>query len=284
MNKDFIKNHEFKHLQSTSIDGIPLYSISIYRKQDSIEVLGEIFISKGDFKIYKMDYAVFDLSKAKETKIGKLVYEIKVEYKPYKGKMYLNYISFNNAFEVLQPPAFFPIDAKIHYKKEVVSNYTNLNFNKMELEFNNTPDIKNVLRKRNYQVRYEGEKLKIVNVELNKDMVVLYLDEELKVPSWKLRNSSIEDYVSVKIKKIKDTYGNLINEQKYKDYYQFREFFVQELKVNSNIPADDLYMQKNKSIFNNQPIAPFENTEDYWLKTRLKKEKIFENVKKTVEL
>jgi hypothetical protein len=274
---DFVKNHDFKLLPSTFIDDTSLYSIDIYRNKNNIKATGKIFISKGDFKIYKMQYAVFDLSKAKGNDDEKLLYEIVVEYKPQQGTMYPNYISFNNVFEVLRPPLFFPVDAKIYYDQDNFNGTSKLSFNKMEIIFNNTPQTKGLLRKRNYDVWYKEEKLKIINVELNKDNVILYLDEELEVPSWKLLQKSVEEDINLEIKNIKDIHGNLINDQEYATYNQFREFFVQELKVNSTKLLDNLYMNKNKSIFKDQPLAPFENTSDYWLNTPLKKVKNFES-------
>lgn len=273
LNEDFIDNHEFENLKSTSIDTIPLYSIDIYRNQNNKRVAGEIFISKNDFKIFKMNYAVFDLSKTKETNSGRLVYEIKVEYKALEGVMYPNYISFNNVFKVLQPPAFFAVDAKIHFEKEGYYQKSKLKFNKMELKFNRAPQARKALRKRNYKVWYKDKKLKVVDIKLNEDVVTLYLDKEFEIPSRGLKIKSVEEDVSIKIKRIRDSDDNLINEQKkYEDYKQFREFFVQEIKVNSKKPTDNLYMKKNKSMFSNQPVAPFENASNYWLNSPLKKE------------
>ena len=70
---------------------------------------------------------------------------------------------------------------------------------------------------------------------------------------------------------MKDIYGNIINQQGYVNYNQYREFFVQELKINSKKPLDTFYMLKNKPIFKNQPIAPFKNLSDYWMNTPIQK-------------
>ena len=76
--------------------------------------------------------------------------------------------------------------------------------------------------------------------------------------------------VILKVKNIKDIYGNVIHQQEYESYNQYREFFVQELKINSKKPLDNLYMLKNEPIFKNQPIVPFKNLQDYWMNTPLK--------------
>lgn len=280
---NFVKNHTLDLLPDTSIDNTPLYSINIYRYKGNIKVLGKIFISKGDFKIYKIQYAVYNMrkslefqnktpihlnaSKPKEKNLGKLLYEILVEYRSYMGKMYPNYISFNNSFEILQPPLFYPIDAIIDYDKS-----SKLSITSIEVTFNNTPLIKDLRKKRNYELYFKDEKLRIKNIQFMDKKVILNLHKKMifdyddEVTSEQL----IDEDITIKIKNIKDIYGNFINTPKYISYNQYREFFVQELKTNSKKPIDTLYMLKNKSIFKNQPIAPFMNLSDYWLNTPLK--------------
>lgn len=266
---NFVNNHEFKLLTDTFINNISLYSIDIFKTEGKFRVSGKLYVSKDDFKIYRLQYAVYDegksklspenteinsnFSKIKEQSIGKLLYRIIVEYKSQNGIMYPNYISFNNSFEVLRPPKFFLIDAKIHFK-----NQSKLTFNRIELNFNNILLLKSALKKRNYGLRYKDKKLKIDSIEVKKNIVILHV-----------KKKSIFKDINIEFKKIKDIYGNLINEKESKIYKQYREFFVQELKINSKKPLDTLYMIKNKSIFKNQPIVPFENISNYWLNTPL---------------
>ncbi len=275
---NFITNHEFKRLPNSFINNISLYSIDIYKIEENIKVIGKIFISKGDFKIYKMQYAVYDngesieykkkLKRNSSSSKEKLLYEIIVEYQLYEELMYPNYISFKNSFENLQSPKFFTIDAKINYTKQ-----SKLTFNSFELTFNNTPDFKNATKKNNYKLWFKNIKLKIDSVEIKKNVALLYLNEKMVFDPTKilLKGESISENVKIKIKNIKDVYGNLINEQEYASYNQYREFFVQELKIGSKKPSDNLYMLKNKPIFKNQPTAPLHNFSDYWLNTPLKK-------------
>ena len=96
----------------------------------------------------------------KKKKLGKLLYEIIVEYQLYKGIMYPNYISFNNSFELYIGP--------------------------------------------------------------------------------------------------------------YRSLNQFREFFVQELDMDTKKPKDNFYMIKDQPIFKNQPIAPKKKQQEYWMNTPLK--------------
>jgi hypothetical protein len=283
LNIDFAKNHQLKLLPDTSINNIPLYAIAISKALENVIVNGKIYISKGDFKIYKMQYAAYDkgklaeqhnTSEIKEKDLGKLLYEIILEYQSNKGRMYLNYISFNNSFEVLQNPKFFPLEAKMNYSKlfNPASNAYELSFNDFEVTFNNIPLLKNAIRKNNYKLRYRDVKLKIKSITVKENKALLNLDEKLILSSRAMQasNKSIEEDITFKIKNIKDIYGNEVNKQEFTSYNQFREFFVQELKINSSKPLGPFFMLKDKPIFENQPIAPFDNLSDYWLNTPLK--------------
>lgn len=267
---NFVKNHTLRQLPDTSIDDVSLYSIGISKTLESVNVVGRIFISKGDFKIYKMQYAVYDKSKSvasrrssnlsKGKDKGKLLFEIIVEYQLYNGMMYPNYISFNNSFESLQPAKFVPIYIAINSEKH------------LKLTFNNTPLQKDALKKRNYKLRYKNKKLKIDSIVIKDNSALLYLNKNKVFESGSTRASatfSSED-VRIKIKNIKDTTGNLIFAQEYMSYNQYREFFVQELKISEKKPLDTLYLRKNEANFLNQPIAPFHNLQNYWMNTPLK--------------
>lgn len=277
---NFVKNHKFKLLPDTFINNTPLYSIEIYKNINNISVRGKIYISKVDFKIYKMQYAVYDkeksvkrkkklqvnsnVSQTKGKNLGKLLSEIILEYQLYNEIMYPNYISFNNPFEILLPPEFFVTNGKIY-------NATNA----LELTFNNIPLPESTMKKKNYSLLYKGIKLKtdiIKDIKVKNNKALLYLDKKkiLKSKPMQSENRFLLKHFTIKVYNIKDVYGNVINEQKYASYNQFREFFVQELKTKPKTPSDSLNMLKNKPIFKNQPIVPFSNLSDYWMNTPLK--------------
>ena len=56
----------------------------------------------------------------------------------------------------------------------------------------------------------------------------------------------------------------------YKDFDQFREFFVQETERYFNEPNESLLMDKRKPIFENQPIQKPDDFKEYWMNTPLK--------------
>lgn len=275
--KDIIKNHRIRLLPETSIANIQLYVIKIVKSQENYNAVGTIYISKSDFKIYKMEYTVFDTTSPKnktalpqglnesivmnKDKPKKLLYEIIVEYQSEDDKMYPNYISFNNSFDVLQPPKFKPTGA-----------FADIGKKRFEITFNNVPLRKDALRKNKYKLTYKNEKINIDSVSVRKNTVFLYPKDPKVVFFEKITESkeSDENNLFIEVKNIEDVYGNIVNEQESTTYYQYREFFVQELRLNERLLSDTQYMSKNRPIFLNQPINAPENMDDYWMNTPLK--------------
>jgi hypothetical protein len=259
---DLVKNHKLRLLPETSLDSILLQVIKISRTKENLKIMGKVYISKVDFKIYKLEYAVYDRRISKEKNIKKLLYEIIVEYQSYKGTMYPNYISFNNSFEILQPPKFIPVAAKIDHIRK-----------RFELVLNNTPLLKDAIKKSNYRLWYQGVKLKIDSIEVKKNRVLLYPKDKKSVFDLQriesLRKISSKG-VAIEIINVRDIYDNVVYKQESVTYNQYREFFVQQLKINSVIPLDTLFMTKNRPIFENQPVIASKNLSDYWMNTPLK--------------
>ena len=78
-------------------------------------------------------------------------------------------------------------------------------------------------------------------------------------------------------KKPKRQYDKIYDESSYELYIgpyrslnQYREFFVQELDIDTKKPKDTFYMIKDQPIFKNQPIAPKKKQQEYWMNTPLK--------------
>ena len=107
---------------------------------------------------------------------------------------------------------------------------------------------------------------------MKKYRVFLYLDTEDSSNLNQMISSNdfaAKDLI-IKAENIKDIDGNIINEGEYESYNQYREFFVQELKLQETKPLDTLFMYKDRPIFKEQNLAPFEKLEDYWMNTPLK--------------
>ena len=86
----------------------------------------------------------------------------------------------------------------------------------------------------------------------------------------KINNLDQNEMFDVKIKNIRDTIGALINEWTQREYGQNREFFVQRVKPNSRAPLDNLFMDKRKPIFGDQPMTKPKDYKEYWMNTPLK--------------
>lgn len=278
LKRDLISNHSFSKDIETILNNEPLYVIRFVNLLPDYSAYGKMYISKINFAIHKMEYTMYDNNKEsrKPNKHGtnkEVVYEIFTEYHENRDKMFLNYISFNNRFQVWEPPKF-------------LLEYTDVDIVRscFVMVFNKEPDLSFALDKNNYVLQYKGQPIKFRKIELDnliedKNVILLYpdmfpnkIEEMMRVfEAHKLRSKPIgDDLLTVKVVDLKDLEGNLINTWTSKDYNQFREFFAQEIKPNAVGAQDTLYMKKYYPIFMDQPISRPENMEDYWMNTPLK--------------
>jgi hypothetical protein len=72
--------------------------------------------------------------------------------------------------------------------------------------------------------------------------------------------------INIKNKELTST----VNEITYEAYKQYREFFVQEIKLNGSVLKDTLFMKKDRPIFKDQPMLKPDNFDEYWMNTPLK--------------
>lgn len=273
---DILDNHSFRKLPDTYFSSEQLHVIAFERKTSSYVALGKIYISLYDFAIHKLEYSVCDsLGKNNNKQLqkkgnnGRLVFEITTEYQRNSdGKMYLNYISFQNTFQLRLPPKF---------SFDFIG--VNIDMKRFELTFNKTIDCVNDLDYDNYEGFFKNKKIKFEKLLVFENQVFLYpnLDSKKGQEMWEelnravVKNTLNRELVNFEVKDIKDVDGNLVNEPNIKEYNQFREFFVQEVKPFITGPADTLYMKKHQPIFENQPITKPDNFDDYWMNTPLQK-------------
>ena len=269
---DFIRNHQFRREGIFNYQGDQIYRISIRKQEDKIRVRGEIYISATDYGILKLDYQAFILSiqsnplqfatmaSAKE----KLLYRVLVEYS-HRDRYHLNYLSFQNHFEIRPRPIFFV---------ETVNFDKNQRY--FELVFSTRPMEKDALKPTKYKLNYFGEKIKIDEVSISADGKRVAL-----IPKKTLSQSQIltmidkesfnQENFKIKIGIIRDENGNLLDEVKKEEVDQFREFFVQKLLRESEIPSEEELMLKNRPLFEEQPQFFGDIDGDYWMNTPLKK-------------
>ncbi|WP_423997100.1 carboxypeptidase-like regulatory domain-containing protein [Maribacter sp. IgM3_T14_3] len=278
LKSDLLSEHKFKKESDTYLADEPLYTVKFEKLLLDYSAYGTMYISKRNFAIHKMEYIVYDRTKKlpngiinKHKTNNQLIFEIITEYRPENDKLFLNYISFHNTFQLWDPPKF-------------VLEYTTVDINQQRfiISFNLTPDLEAALDKDNYIFKYKEKQIDLTKIVLdnsdeNRKTVFLYpkmypykAEEMFRSISVAARKGPVDSLLlSVKVSNIRDMDGNLINEWTSRDYDQFREFFVQEVKTNVKRPVDSLLMEKRKPIFKDQPMINPDNFNDYWMNTPL---------------
>lgn len=269
LDTDFIKNHNFSLEHDTSLNGKGLYTIGIHKDTGLVTIKGLIYISKDNYEIHKLEYAAYDKAQrgyrsAKGGRKGQdnLIFRTLVEYKLQEGKMFPSYISFNNIFEVSEPPIFTVNNIFIDFENK-----------RFEIDFNKKPLASEVQKKRNYIIIYKGKNIKIDRIVIvDGTKVFLYPkmglgDPFLEVLYSNQDNQINEDDISVVMEDLVDIEGNKLDVSKIVPYNQFREFFVQQHKPLHEYPDNEFFMDANRPIFQDQPVKKPYNYEDFWMNT-----------------
>ena len=271
---DLFNNHDFFKEKDTYTEDEVLYTIKIKQNLAGFRVYGKFYISKKDYAIHKMEYALYDRSETNSTGIqnkhgntNEIVFEVTTEYLRKYSKMYLNYISFHNSFQLGSPPEFIV--------NEIIVDRQNRCF---KIRFNENVDPGTGSSKNNYKFKFKGERLKFKKIVVFENDALLHPDMptiEITKMLDALANASrkkvdLMKLLEMEFGKIKKLGGGaVLNKRKFTNYQQFREFFVQQLKPNAVIPTDSLFMDKRKPIFEDQPILKPDNFDDYWMNTPL---------------
>ncbi len=172
-----------------------------------------------------------------------LMFKIISEYQKVDDLMYLNYISFHNRFQIFSAP-FMVTDIS-----------ANLSEKRFKVTFNKRPYDEVALIRGNYRVKYKGKKLTLTKIAVNYNTVLLYPDLNLGGAREMFEEidkvSDIENFGPELLnfefgKELLDVKGHRLNDGVYKAYNQFREFFVQQVKTQTNVPKDTLYMKKDR--------------------------------------
>ncbi len=275
LDQDLLNNHNFIRDENTYLRDEVLFKILFWKKVDNHKAFGTLFISPSDYAIHKMEYTLYDLRKRKPEGVlnkhntsGQLLFEVVTEYQKKESKMYLNYISFHNRFQLLEQPEFLVEEVLVDAEK-----------NRFEVKFNNEPEERTALKNRNYRFKFNNNEIKFERVELFKKWVYLYpksnsfKDREVfeQIAKLALSEKMTKELLNIGIDDIKDKQGKVLNKRYYEEFNQYREFFVQQIKTNSIFSNSTLYMDESKPIFKNQPVARPDNFSDYWMNTPLQK-------------
>ena len=284
LHKDFIRNHDFILEGTTFYNNKRVYRISIHKKTKESLVEGIIFIDKANFAIRKFEYSLSqeETNTYKFNRSGpfredfeenianiQLLFKVIAEYKNEDEKMVLNYISFENKFEVVRPAKFGIDTISLIPENQVI-----------EVKFNK-PRKKNEVRNRlsNFKVVYGGEKVPLSSFHFKDDETLQLRVDTLIQKKRRLvqelfsRQENSKLSLSLMLKKIIDEEGNKIGKRESEYLHQFREFMVQEVVP---FPRGDLlkkqFMIKSIPLHDKkQPKIASDDFQGYWMNTPLKK-------------
>lgn len=274
---DFVNNHLFKLLSVKYIEDVPLYEIQFVTREDpNMRYMGagKIYISKSKYAIHRLEYSVFinknfRSTRSQDNPFGNLtkkpkntLFEVTVEYKSVGDKMFLNYMTFNNFFVIKEPNPFKVEDFDF-----------NPNDKCFYITFNKPVDKETIKRKSNFKLRYQDKKLIVTDILLSDEKTV-----KIEVVDWsaghsKDVNTVVSTDFSYKLKKIKDTYGTLINKESRLIGYQFRELFTQEVFESKTLKDNLIYVNKTLPLSATRVNSSNLNIDKYWVNSPLKKTK-----------
>lgn len=260
--KDFIKNHT---LQISKVvphnNAIELYEIEFHSRLgaagDSHFSSGKIYIEKQNYKIHKLEYSVYERSWKKDN----LIYNIKVEYNEYHGKMYLNYISFNNKFMMRNPDDFEVVDTRI------LSDFSGFS-----ILFNNELDTLSATNRSNYRFTINGKKIELDTIIFSSWGKGKELIAVIKNPGdyGVFADTKMAKNINAEYSNIKDNLNREVNKMTFIEATQYREIFVQKIEPQTTSNAKILPMDKFVPLSEAGVTSNMENFEDYWMNTPLK--------------
>ncbi|WP_299767567.1 carboxypeptidase-like regulatory domain-containing protein [uncultured Dokdonia sp.] len=296
---DFIKNHDFRLIGKTLLNELSIYEIAftalVDAKRKRYKISGKIFIETTNFAIHKIEYESFQSaistnfesiqyasnSKAISNEKFKPFYSLKLQYSRIRDKMYLNYISFNNSFRLDTEEGFFVKDFLydkidnaffVEFSSDVPASLLvdsrSDKLNGVSSIRKITPRYVEVNNVKNYLVKYRNISLEIKDVEILKPNLIKINLKNTDL--LKLSNRNIKNHLKYEIYNLKDVYGRDINQVDVFDVYQFREFFIQEVFVDKEIPDDLEFVEKSKNLTKSK-INTLDNVSRYWINTPLRK-------------
>ncbi|MUU78105.1 hypothetical protein GN138_06585 [Winogradskyella sp. HL2-2] len=252
---DFIKNHSFKNKGLVFLDNEELYKTEFSALKNitgsAYKASGYIYISKLDFAIHQFEYKLYSISPRQ------LILSLNIEYnKQENGKMYLNYITFNNNFFITQNEAL-----------QIESSYFNNSNQRFVIKFNRALDLKSIEKLNNIKITFKDRKLSIYNIEA--------IDKKTIEVQFKKEDSNFlneNDYTNqalfdIRLKNFQDVLGLGMGKSKLEGH-QFRELFVQSVNFKENLSSNLKFIDKGASL-NSEPINNV-NIDDYWLNSPLK--------------
>ena len=257
MNKDFVKQHSFWIDKIVFLDDEPIYKIdfisSIQGMDRYFKGKGSIYIGKYDYGIHRLNYTTTDV------RSKSILYEVNVEYKKQNAKYYLNYLTFNNFFDVKHEDVFRVEDLVYHFDS-----------NSFQVFFNRKIDPNTIDNTgRTIAFFYKDKKLDIKEISYINPMA---LKIKLYPFTDKIDRITIQNDIVYAIQKVRDIKGNVINEGPILTLKQFREIFVQEVIEQLDIDTAFNFIQKNK-VLSASEVNTEKEFEKYWVNSPLMESK-----------
>ena len=260
--RDFIKNHTLQISKViTHNNAIKLYEIEFHSRLsasgDSHFSSGKIYIETQNYKIHKLEYSMHEKSWKKDN----LIYNVKVEYNDYHGKMYLNYISFNNKFRMRNPDDFKVVDTRI------LSDFSGFS-----ILFSHSPETLSATRKSNYRFTIDGKKVELDTVMFSstgKGKEVIAVVKNPREYGF-FADAKLASRMSIDYGSIKDDLNREVNKMTFIEATQYREIFVQKVEAETTPNTQVVAMDKFIPLSEAGVTSNMENFEDYWMNTPLK--------------
>ncbi|MGC3947618.1 MAG: hypothetical protein QM762_24450 [Chryseolinea sp.] len=266
LDKDFLYNHRFSITGRIIEDGKELYIVSFVTNDrvsgTDLQAVGKLYIEKENYRIHKLQYSTNEWQLHNAVPL----YSVNVEYALHNEVMYLNYISFNNAFRMGNPDDF-----------RVVSTNQSTDSAGFFVRFSHEPTL-SALEPGNYDFRINGKSVEVKKVMFTEDKAgnPNYHLEVLVFPHKSEFNKDLKisdtKFMTINIHGIKDFGGREVNVPTFIDATQYREIFVQQLMDSKTKRKQYPQMDKNTPLYavpETQSRAP---SKEYWMNTPLKKE------------
>ncbi|MBU2928406.1 carboxypeptidase-like regulatory domain-containing protein [Winogradskyella psychrotolerans] len=273
---DFITNHRFESPKVVYIGDELLYEIDFYSNEDiqsKFRVKGKIYIAKSNYAIHRLNYHMFENQNYSTTRTrtpsfgfnsqksddSNTLFKINIEYKKVEGKMYLNYMTFNNRFIIKEPNPLRVDSFDFDVEKEA-----------FYITFNKSIDDASIQSKNRIKLYFKDEKLMVSSIKLVKNNVV-----KIEVVDWAagtkfdIGDVQSEDF-AYKLKKIRDVSGVTIYKESKLLGFQFREFFTQDIFTDQPLKSDLILVNKTMPLSSSGLNSKIIDVNTYWVNTPLK--------------
>ncbi|MEM6514868.1 MAG: carboxypeptidase-like regulatory domain-containing protein [Bacteroidota bacterium] len=254
--KDFPYNHQFRIQSVVEINDTPMYKIAFYALENVVGAYhkadGYIYIDCKDFGIHKFEY--FGYLKKEEDPL----YALTVEYKTKDDRYYLNYISFYNKFKAKSSKSF-----------KISTTVVDSENTQIVIAFNQEIDKKSLRKNSQIKVKGNGKKIKTTDFKfISEKEIAISVNDFAQVET-----AYFDDLLEIDVKRVKDVAGRRLNQIDVIDAKQYREFFVQEVKIKDE-PSKNLKYLNTLEDLNSAPLNPDKDIEkSFWINSPLIKSK-----------